>query len=389
MRYEPLVNDTNRLIQKLQILTEEIEGWYTRSNISDLMKDKSITKIRHLDTDGALIDEFPMHVKHITGDCYIYDDVIEQLPDNLTVDGTLVIGTYSEIKKLPNGLKVGSLNVHNDNISELPEDLHVEDFLQINSQTFQILKNIKCKEIRMRSTGLRIIQNLDAVRLSLNLTERARPKLYPDVIVSDGLYINYYRNGKVEYGEFADVFEAYDKFPELIPDGALIDYSDEEMERLTERLEKLTNGDIFITSNPKEVKQKLENGNNDYRILYDRNIGLYMFGDAESYTHWDMIQRAYRDGLYYNMEDFITSLGGTLDNYVEIGQSGNYDGKPTEWIEPYLAYLMFTREPDTLGVDGYNTEWVYSFGNILTRDCDLTDTPLYNVLGTPLKVEKG
>ena len=37
--------------------------------------------------------------------------------------------------------------------------------------------------------------------------------------------------------------------------------------------------------------------------------------------------------------------------------------------------------------DGYNTIYEYKFGYLLTRDCDLKDTELYKILGSPISVK--
>ena len=101
-------------------------------------------------------------------------------------------------------------------------------------------------------------------------------------------------------------------------------------ESLNERLEKM--GDCFCTTSAYDVVNLLKNKPKDYRIIYDRNIGYYYIGDGESVTHWDMLQKAYRDAYYYNMEEFIDSLGA-FENYVEVGQDGSRDDDND--IEPH------------------------------------------------------
>ena len=148
-------------------------------------------------------------------------------------------------------------------------------------------------------------------------------------------------------------------------------------ENIYERLEVLDS--CFVTASPYDIANLIKNKPKEYRILYDENIDMYMIGDANEVTHWDMLRQAYKDAYYYNLEYFIDSLG-TFENYVEVGQDGGYDENDEE-IEPYLYYIVFTPEDDwTLGTDGYNKKYDYSFGHILTRGCDFKELTLYNIL---------
>lgn len=157
---------------------------------------------------------------------------------------------------------------------------------------------------------------------------------------------------------------------------------------VNERLEDI--GKCFITKSAYDIVNLLKNKPKEYRILYDNRIKMYMIGDANDITHWDMIQNAYKNALYYDQEDFIEELGGTLDNYVDIGQSGFWDGDTEEEnIEPYLWYIVFSPNEDwTLGTDGYDKRYDYPFGHVFTRGCDLDDISLWEALGVPQETEK-
>ena len=161
----------------------------------------------------------------------------------------------------------------------------------------------------------------------------------------------------------------------------------EAIKNITERLESLANKTGYITGNSRDIANLLKNKPKDYRILYDRNIDMYMIGDGNDIIHYDLLLSAYHDAYYYNMEDFINSLGG-FDNYIEIGQDGGWNAEDEE-IEPYLYYIVFTQDEDwTLGTDGYDKKYDYDFGHILTRGCDLSEITLWDTLGVPLNSEK-
>jgi len=169
------------------------------------------------------------------------------------------------------------------------------------------------------------------------------------------------------------------EFEEIFPEGF--------GERLNEHLEKM--GDCFITKSPYDIVNLFKNKPKEYRVLYDKNIDMYMIGDAESVTHYDMVQKAYKDAYYYNMEDFIQDLGGTIDNYTEMGQSGYWDGEDDENFDAYLWYIVFSpNEEWELGTDGYDKRYDYPFGHVFTRGCDLSEIGLWDALGVPQNSEK-
>lgn len=156
-------------------------------------------------------------------------------------------------------------------------------------------------------------------------------------------------------------------------------------ENLNERLEKM--GDCFCTTSAYDIVNLLKNKPKEYRILYDKNINTYMIGDADSITHWDMLQEAKRNALYYSQEDFINSLGD-FQNYVDLGQDGGWDENDNE-IEPFLYYIVFSpNEEWELGTDGYNKRYDYPFGHVFTRGCDLSEIDLWDALGVPQNSEK-
>ena len=262
------MNKIKHLKGKLYRLMENSNGRYTRENYSELLNDKSITEIEYLATDGILSDKFPMQLKYISDDCYIEDDMIEKLPDNLTIGNTLYIGTYSKIKNLPKGLKVGSLSLQND-ITELPDDIEVENSLYIHTP-IKYLKNIQCKSMFVQSAALKILKNIDVEYLSLSVTENQDLIIYPDVEVSNQIKLNYLNiNRESNSIKFKNIFELYDKFPQFAPKEGFIDYSDEDMENFekTEKNESLINRLHALTEevggdyNKHNIKELLTNRN--------------------------------------------------------------------------------------------------------------------------------
>ena len=134
----------------------------------------------------------------------------------------------------------------------------------------------------------------------------------------------------------------------------------------------------FITSSS-QLLSILKSQNGGYRILYDKNLDMYMVGHEEEVIHQDMLEYAYKSGLYYNMEEFIESLG-SFQNYIETGVSGGWDANDNE-IDSYLYYMIFDPYNEwKIGDDEYDNLYKLKFGNLLTRNCDIKDIPLYNLL---------
>ena len=151
---------------------------------------------------------------------------------------------------------------------------------------------------------------------------------------------------------------------------------------LKENLQKLQQ-DMWITDNPYDIKRLLMNKPKLYRILYDANLDIYMICDGERYIHYDMLVQAERFGYLEKVEEFIDKIG-TLENYIDYGQSGGFiedeNGKEQE-VESFLIYMVFTNKDDfALGDDGYDREYKYPFGIIFTRGNKLEDCELYQIL---------
>lgn len=148
---------------------------------------------------------------------------------------------------------------------------------------------------------------------------------------------------------------------------------------------------IKITDNPYNVKNILNNTKGFYRIIYDARLDKYIIGSSLNYIHRDLILNAYKFGEYYEQEEFINYLGA-IDNYIDAGKDGFYSD--SEEIDPFLYYIVFIpkNEVDDSDIeteinDGYDTIYEYKFGYLLTRDCDLKDTELYKILGSPISVK--
>lgn len=138
-------------------------------------------------------------------------------------------------------------------------------------------------------------------------------------------------------------------------------------------------GGFFITNSGRDILNLLQNKPKEYRIVYDANLNLFMICDANEGIHQDMLEKAYNNGLYYNLEKFIDSLG-SFQNYIETGQDGGWDENDEE-IESYLYYMVFDPTGQwQVGDDGYDTIYKLPFGNLLTRKCDLSEIPFYDML---------
>ena len=138
-------------------------------------------------------------------------------------------------------------------------------------------------------------------------------------------------------------------------------------------------GGFFITNSGRDILNLLQNKPKEYRIVYDANLKLFMICDANEGIHADMLEKAYKNGLYYNMDKFIDSLG-SFQNYIETGQDGGWDENDNE-INSFLYYMVFDPTGQwEAGDDDYDTVYKLPFGNLFTRKCDLSEIPFYNIL---------
>lgn len=163
-------------------------------------------------------------------------------------------------------------------------------------------------------------------------------------------------------------------------------------ESLNERLEKM--GDCFCTTSAYDIVNLLKNKPKEYRILYDAKIGYYLIGEAEHFIHHQLMEKAFDEGLYYPVKDFMQNMCGGFDkyslySYQDFGIDGYYDGENDENFDPFLYYIVFSpNEEWTLGTDGYNKRYDYPFGHVFTRGCDLSEIDLWDALGIPENSEK-
>lgn len=163
-------------------------------------------------------------------------------------------------------------------------------------------------------------------------------------------------------------------------------------ESLNERLEKM--GDCFCTTSAYDIVNLLKNKPKEYRILYDAKIGYYLIGEAEHFIHHQLMEKAFDEGLYYPVKDFMQNMCGGFDkyslySYQDLGIDGYYDGEDDENFDPFLYYIVFSPDEEwTLGTDGYNKRYDYPFGHVFTRGCDLSEIELWDALGIPENSEK-
>jgi len=103
-----------------------------------------------LDLFKTNIKELPPNLRWVDGFLDLYNTPILSLPNNLTVGGKLRLTFCKNIKRLPNGLKVGELGLSNTNIDELPSDLQIEGDLEI--QNTPIAEKYTNEEVRAMIT---------------------------------------------------------------------------------------------------------------------------------------------------------------------------------------------------------------------------------------------
>lgn len=181
----------------------------------------------------------------------------------------------------------------------------------------------------------------------------------------------------------------YDSIDNIERDSEFLVFEPEQIKIIKQIDESIKDeGGFFITNSGQDILNLLQNKPKEYRIVYDANLNLFMICDANEGIHQDMLEKAYNNGLYYNLEKFIDSLG-TFQNYIETGQDGGWDENDEE-IESYLYYMVFDPTGQwQVGDDGYDTIYKLPFGNLLTRKCDLSEIPFYDMLPLTEQLNEG
>ena len=141
--------------------------------------------------------------------------------------------------------------------------------------------------------------------------------------------------------------------------------------------------DTYITYSANDVLSFLENKDKPYRIVYDSREQMYLLGDAWDTIHHELIFTADNNGYYREQQKFIDDLG-SIDNYIDYGQGGQFiengNGEDEE-IDQYLFYIVYNPKGNNdldFEADGYDKVYEGVKGDLLTRQSRLEDTPLYS-----------
>ena len=141
--------------------------------------------------------------------------------------------------------------------------------------------------------------------------------------------------------------------------------------------------DTYITYSVNDVLSFLEDKDKPYRIVYDSREQMYLLGDAWDTIHHELIFTANDNGYYREQQKFIDDLGD-IDNYIDYGQGGQFienDNGEDEEVDQYLFYIVYNPKGNNdldFEVDGYDKVYKGVNGDLLTRDSELEDTPLYS-----------
>ena len=117
---------------------------------------------------------------------------------------------------------------------------------------------------------------------------------------------------------------------------------------VNEKLTRLGN-DMFITDYVGNIVDLVKNKTDTYRILYDSKIDKYIIANSYDYTHYEMLRRAYDEGYYIDVEDYITDVSDGLHSYFHDGMYGDKNDSD-RFIVCYATY------PDS------GSKWLYDDG---------------------------
>lgn len=150
--------------------------------------------------------------------------------------------------------------------------------------------------------------------------------------------------------------------------------------KIDESFQKLAD-DIFITDSVNDIYNLITNKPKFYRILYDSLIDKYMICDGNDYIHFDMLNKAFAQGYYESIKDFIDSFTiystrdiSCISAYNEMGNSGLYEDDVEQDV--WLFNIIFNPDKDwRLGDDDYTSKYELPYGELLVRYDMLENVP--------------
>lgn len=132
------------------------------------------------------------------------------------------------------------------------------------------------------------------------------------------------------------------------------------------------------------IKDMLKNMSDvDLRILYDKKLDAFLFGDANNVIHNDLYNDARTEG-YYNEIITRNSDFETLNDYIDCAEDGYFD-ENDDYFLPW-AYRLIYVSPKSEDLpyylrDGYREKWPLKQGGFLfMRDGDIYETPFKNCI---------
>lgn len=155
-------------------------------------------------------------------------------------------------------------------------------------------------------------------------------------------------------------------------------------ESLNENLDHDKETDMYFTQSVNDIEYLLNKKPRAYRVLYDKNIDLYMVGRMADVVHLNLFERAWDLGYYHEFYDKISSRDywkKESDNLCFLCCIPWYP------VDEADMYGSDNEEKEDLSCDGYSNIYRYEdFYDIASRDNNYLNfykTDLFNLLPTP------
>lgn len=163
---------------------------------------------------------------------------------------------------------------------------------------------------------------------------------------------------------------------------------------LIERLKRLGH-DMFITDYAGNIVDLVKNKTDVYRVLYDSKIDKYIIASGYDYTHFEMLRKAYDEGYYIEVDDYIINVSDGLHSYFHDGIYGD-SNDPKRTIVCYI--VCPNSDSEFLYGDGYDTGYLldddtFRFPNgngiiIGVKGNGFTDIQFFKAFGKPRVLSK-
>lgn len=131
--------------------------------------------------------------------------------------------------------------------------------------------------------------------------------------------------------------------------------------KIQEFLQRLGNGDIFLTDYDGDIANLLINKPKSYRILYNKHDDVYLIADAMDYIHAEMTEAALNDGWLPKTQELLKRINKDVGDY-DAFYSENIVFIPKDEMEVAFGSKFYA-----MAMSEYDYEYPIETGSVFTK----------------------